>query len=367
MKTALCTEALYPLYGVERRVYEMAKRLPEYGFENEVFTSTVASHLPDISVKQVSPPTIKSPPKRDYVACLKFMSALLRELPKKKFDIIDANGHMSLIPCSLAAARMKTPVVATLHDLYFKDWGAMYKGRAALLGLPFEVVLSRMKYDKIIALNSSVRRKLIHTMRVPEERIDIIPSGIDTKELDGAKAEKKENEILFVGRLVPQKNVDLLIRAFSPVGGAKLTIIGEGAEKANLIALSKSLRLEGRVKFLAPVSRTELIKKMRSATAFVMPSKRENFGITPLEAMYCGTATVSTNTEGPRDYINSGENGILVDIGSEKQLSEALELVLSDKSLRNRLAANGKKTAKAFDWERIIERIANLYKEVIAD
>ncbi len=365
MKTALCTEVLYPLYGVERRVYEMARRLPKHGFGADVFTSTAAEHFPRLSVKQVSPPTIMAPPKRDYAACLKFMSGLFRELTQRRFDIIDANGHMSLLPCSLAASKTNTPVVATIHDLYFKDWGKMYKGRAAVFGLPFEVISAKMKYDRIIALNSSIRHKLVHTLRIPGEKIEVIPSGIDTKELDRTKSRKKQNEILFAGRLVPQKNVDLLIKAFSHIKDAKLTIIGDGTEKENLIALATKLDLKARIKFISPVSRTHLIRSLRAATVFVMPSKRENFGIVPLEAMYCGTATVSTNTEGPRDYIKSGENGMLVEIGNEKRLYRSISLILSDNVFRKRLEKRGRRTAKEFDWERIIGRIADMYKETL--
>lgn len=365
MKTALCTEILYPLYGVERRVYEMAKRLPKYGFDNEVFTSSSPAHFPSFIVNQVSPPTITTPPKRNYGSCLKYMSSLYSRLVRRKFDVIDANGHLSLIPCSKAARKTKTPIVGTLHDLYLTEWRTMYKGKAALFGMPFEIVSAKMHFDKMIVLNSSIKEKLVNVLRVPSERIEIIPSGIDTKELDRIKAKKKERDIIFAGRLVPQKNVDVLLSAFSLIRDAQLTIIGEGTEKRSLVALAKTLGVSERVRFMSPVNRSELITRMKSATVFVMPSRRENFGIAPLEAMYCRTATVSTNTEGPKDYISNEKNGMLVGIGSTKHLAQAICQLLDDKKLRNRLEKNGNKTAKSYDWDSIIRRIAHLYNEIV--
>lgn len=365
MQAALCTETLYPLYGVERRVYEMAKRLPKYGFDAEVFTSSSPKHFPSLGVKQVSAPTITKPPKRNYATCLRYMKNLYSELIKNKFDLIDANGHMSLIPCSLAAKKTKTPAVGTVHDLYLTEWRSMYKGKASIFGLPFEVISAKMHFDKLIVLNSSMKSKMVNILGAKEEGVEIIPSGIDTKELDRIKAKKKEGEVLFAGRLVPQKSVDVLIKAFASVNNAHLTIIGEGTEKQNLLKLANNLGVENRVDFVNPLVRREFIKRLHSAAIFVMPSRRENFGILPLEAMYCSTATISTNTEGPRDYIVNGKSGVLVDIGSEKQLADEIIRLLEDKKLRKRLEKNGRKTAKKYDWEGIIKRIAGLYKEII--
>lgn len=365
MKAALCTEVLYPLYGVERRVYEMAMRLHKYGFASEIFTSTPGKYFPKLAVNQVSNPTITSPPKRNYSSCLKYVRNLYSVLSRKEFDVIDANGHLSLIPCSLAARKTKTPVVGTLHDLYLAEWRAMYKGRAALFGAPFEIISARMFFDKLIVLNSAIKSKLINTLHVPEERIEIIPSGIDTRELDRINSKKLANEILFAGRLVPQKNVDVLIKSMQMVKNAKLTIVGEGTEKGNLLALTKNLGVDDRVNFINPVSRNELIRRLKSASVFVMPSRRENFGIAPLEAMYCRTATVSTNTEGPRDYINHGKNGLLVKIGDVKQLAEGITLLLTDEKLRKRFEEKGRKTATSYDWNNIIKKIADLYKEIL--
>jgi hypothetical protein len=98
MNSALCTEVLYPLYGVERRVYEMAVRLPKYGFDTEIFTSSSARHFPTVKVNQVSDPTITIPPKRNYRACAAYVSSLYSTLRKRK------GGTMESIAASVSFA-----------------------------------------------------------------------------------------------------------------------------------------------------------------------------------------------------------------------------------------------------------------------
>ena len=241
-KIALCTEALYPLYGVERRVYEMAKRLPKYGHDVELYSSTQGPQ--DIGITQVSKPTITKPPKRNYLHCLQYFRNLTKALDKSDCNIIDANGHLSLFPCSVAGIKNKKPVVATIHDLYLLEWHYMYKGLAAFIGLPFEIFISQLPYERVITLNSSLVKRMKESlkMRCP---VEVIPSGIDVNYIDKIRSNKIENRIIYIGRLVPQKNVDILIRAFSFVDSdAELIVIGEGTERGRLISLSKSLGLK---------------------------------------------------------------------------------------------------------------------------
>ena len=87
LKVALCTETLYPLFGVERRVYEMARRLPKYGFDVTVYTSSSKKYFPDLNIKQISKPTIIEPPKRNYAFAMNFYHNLFKNLIKNDYDI----------------------------------------------------------------------------------------------------------------------------------------------------------------------------------------------------------------------------------------------------------------------------------------
>jgi len=367
MKIALCTEILYPIYGVEKRVYEMAKRLPKYGFDVTVYTSSSPKELPDIAIKHVSHTTITRPPKRNYIYCMEYMLNLYKELLKDDYDIIDANGHLALMPCSLAAMSRRKPVVATIHDLYLNQWLRMYNGFGAVFGLPFELLFCKMPYDKVLTLNSSLKRRMINMMGMEKKKIEVVPSGIDVSYIDKVRCGRKgKNTVLYVGRLVPQKGVDVLLRAFSRIVDAELRIVGSGSELPKLKGLAEALGIANRVEFLGSLKNHDsVIREMKKATAVILPSVRECFGIVPLEAMCCRTAVISTETEGPRDYIKDGENGSLVGINNINELSVKIKNVLHDKKIRKTFEKNGRKTAELYDWDKIVKRMAEVYEAVV--
>lgn len=365
MKIALCTETLYPLYGVERRVYELARRLPDYGFEVEVFTSTPPQHFKDIAVTQVCPPTIVSPPKRDYVRCVQYWKALFKTLMNRQCDVIDANGHLSLVPCSLAGAAAGAPVVATIHDLYLTEWFRMYRGLGACFGLPFELLFTRLPYDHVITLNSSLAQRLVR-LGMNKEKVSVIPSGIDIRGIDAVSPAKKEgNRVLYAGRLAPQKDVGVLVEAVALLDECRLLIVGEGNDRARIVKKIQVLGLEERVVLVQPYKRhRELIAAIKGSAVLALPSQRECFGIVPLEAMACRTPVVSTNTEGPRDYIESGKNGFLTEIGNPHELAEKISLLLNDADLRKEVQRRARKTAERYDWSRIVRAVVKLYEKV---
>jgi glycosyltransferase involved in cell wall biosynthesis len=369
MKVALCTEILYPIYGVERRVYEMARRFKKFHVYANVYTSSSQQELPEIKIRQMSRRTVTKPPKRNYAFCAQYVSNLFRELSRRNndYDVIDANGHLSLIPCASAGLVRKKPVVATIHDLYLDDWKKMYRGRGSFFGMPFELLSSKMPFAKIITLNSTLKSRMINRLRIPASQIEIIPSGIDFKHIRKVKVEKrKDDRILYVGRLVPQKNIDILIKAFSEIEDAELVIIGEGSEETKLKKMVKYMGLDS-VNFAGSLKNyDDVIREMKMASMLVLPSSRENFGIVPLEAMACGTPVVSTATEGPVDYIDSGRNGFITPIGDATALKKAMQTLLSEKKLRRKFSSNGVKTAMRYDWDEIVRRITDVYSEVLS-
>lgn len=364
VKIALCTETVWPIYGVEKRVVEMARRLPKYGYDVTVFTATPQSKLPELDLLQVSDSTIIAPPKRSYSNCLSFWKGLFSNLKGKEVDLIDANGHLSLFPCSLAGIAKKKPVVATIHDLYLTEFGSMIPGPTALLGgLLFEIFSAKLPYTKVLTLNEKIKSKM-KTLGITAE---VVPSGIDVKELEKTRsAIKKRNRIVYVGRLTRQKSIDILIRAFAPYDKeSELVIVGEGEERKHLENLAKDMRLKN-VSFAGRIESDKSLRKaIKSAGMLIMPSQRECFGIVPLEAMALGTCVISTATDGPSDYIKSGENGFLTKINDAADMKARIGILLNNTQLQRKFELAGKKTAAQYDWDIIVKRIAGIYDEVL--
>ena len=376
MKVALCTETLYPLHGgVERRCYEVSKRLMKKGIDVKIYTASGKSarkirdaplrHAHGFEIRQVGHPTIRKPPKRNYACCIEYWLRLFSSLLRSEADIIDANGHMSLMPAALAGLAKRMPVVATVHDLYSSQWHSMYGGIASIGGAAFEALSVKMPFSHMMTVNRALKEKIAEVFRIPEEKISIVPNGIDVNHFRRIKA-KKDGSIIYVGRLVPQKNLAMLLRAFALSGiDAELKIIGSGSDEARLKKLAAELGIGRRVVFFGTVeNHDDVLAEIKKSCLFVLPSLRESFGITVLEAMACRTPVLSTPTEGPKDIITHGKNGFLA--GNEHEIAEGIRKITESSRLRNRIAAAGVRTAEKDDWDIITKQVIGVYESVIA-
>ena len=156
--------------------------------------------------------------------------------------------------------------------------------------------------------------------------------------------------LLFAGRLVYQKGVDILLRAFArvvkEVPTARLLIAGDGPERAALTTLIRELALDGSVSLLGYLSRSALEREAAACWAQVVPSRwAESFANVAAEAMMRGTAVIASATGEMAEYIRDGRTGILVPPRDEGALADALIMVLRDRELAERLGCGGREVA----------------------
>ena len=156
--------------------------------------------------------------------------------------------------------------------------------------------------------------------------------------------------LLFAGRLVHQKGVDILLRAFAravkEVPTARLLIAGDGPERAALTALMRDLGLDGSVSLLGHLSRSVLEREAAASWAQVVPSRwAESFANVAAEAMMRGTAVIASATGEMAEYIRDGRTGILVSPRDPDALADALVVVLRDRELAERLGRCGRDVA----------------------
>ena len=182
-----------------------------------------------------------------------------------------------------------------------------------------------------------------------QKKSAVIMNQVSEAFYDRPAAAERE-EIAAVGRLSAQKDHALLIRAFSrlPDTGERLLIYGEGELRPELEALIERLGLSGRV--LLPGQCGDIPEALNGAKLFVLSSDYEGMPNALLEAMALGLPCIATDCPcgGPSSVIRNGENGLLVPVGDEGALSEAMATLLSDAELRRRLAQNAKQTAEGF-------------------
>lgn len=242
---------------------------------------------------------------------------------------------------------------------------------------------------RIIAATESEKTQLIDLYQTPQEKITIIPPGVDTchfypipqdEAKDAIGIPKHDRMVLFVGRIEPLKGIDTLVEAMALLkldcgkcphylviigGDQEATPEQESAEMARLKALCAKLDLKDVILFLGKKGQDTLKYYYSAADLLVMPSHYESFGMVALEAMACGTSVIASDVGGLAHLIKDGETGFLVPKGDPQTLAECMTRLILDEKLRKRISKNASAYAKQFDWLHITDKILHVYKELL--
>lgn len=224
----------------------------------------------------------------------------------------------------------------------------------------------------------------------------VIPNGVDCERFQpGPASDTDELNVVFVGRVSPEKGCHDLIEAFAMVApdfpGTRLTLVGsvDALPSQFIVDVSpephvKQLQrfytagqsdywaqlqelipaaLSGRVVATGPISRDEVARTIRSATVLANPSLSETFGMALAEAMACGVPTLATTVGGMPEVVVDGETGFLVPPDSPVELADRLRRLLADKELRLRMGVAGRRRVEShFTWERVASEATRLYE-----
>jgi glycosyltransferase involved in cell wall biosynthesis len=220
---------------------------------------------------------------------------------------------------------------------------------------------------RVIAVSPDQPRFLHDTYRVREDRIVLVPNGVGAqffREPRATACDGRAFRLLFVGRLAPQKNVSLLLRAVALVSSpVELVIVGDGEDRPMLEQLAASLGVRS-VRMVGPKAGDELVSWYRWADAFVLTSRRESTGLVLLEAMAAGLPVIATAAAGVVDTV--GDDGLLTPPHDPAAFAGAVDHLASDPELRSELASRGHARARRQPWERALERLEAVYAEVTA-
>ncbi|WP_329579027.1 glycosyltransferase family 4 protein [Kitasatospora sp. NBC_01250] len=221
----------------------------------------------------------------------------------------------------------------------------------------------------VIVLTPGQAEFVESTYRVPGERIHVVPNGVDggyfmpvRESAQAGATEERPLELLYVGRLSPQKNVARLLEAMRLVREpVRLRIVGDGELRGRLEAQARELGLT-RVEFAGARLGDELVSAYAEADAFVLPSDKEGMPLVVLEAMAAGLPVIATDVPGNAELI--GGVGLLA-APEPAALAAAIDQVAGDARLRRTLAERSAATAPAFAWDAVVRRVERVYAEVL--
>jgi glycosyltransferase involved in cell wall biosynthesis len=251
------------------------------------------------------------------------------------------------------------PRIVFLHHVHAEMWGMVLPPTLARLGDTMERRIAPRFYrrSRIVTLSESSRREIVEMLHLRPERVTVAPPGVDERYAPGGQRSETPL-VVAVGRLVPVKRFDALLRALAPLKAdhpdLEAVIIGEGYERSALEALRAELDVTDWVRLPGRVDDDELVDWYRRAWVVASSSQREGWGMTLTEAAACGTPAVATNIAGHADAVVDGESGLLVD--KVEELSGALGRVLGDEVLRSRLSKGALERARWFTWDATARR-----------
>jgi phosphatidyl-myo-inositol dimannoside synthase len=236
-----------------------------------------------------------------------------------------------------------------------------------------------------VVANSENTRALLRSADIDADKIHVVYPGVDASrfhpQVDGTDLRRQlarddEQIVLSVGRLQSRKGHDLAIQAMAALGAhwpkVRYIIIGDGEERDRLEALARSFGVSERVLFVGEVPSSLLPSFYAACDVFLLPNRIENgdvegFGIVFLEAAAAGKPTVGGRSGGVVEAIAEGETGLLVSGTDVNELAHAIQRLLQDRELRNRLGGGGRgRGGGALSWEASAGRIERLHGDIVS-
>lgn len=344
--------------GIELHLRDLALALRSDGVDARVVTTTRGRDVVDgVPVHRIGVPLLPGVGLAFTPDLVGRIGTVLRD---EEFDVVHA--HASVVsPVAYAGAmagvQAGLPAVITFHSMLHRS-SMLIAASDALFGWSRQVVLS--------AVSSVVAAQAVRWM--PGASVGVLPNAIDTAFWRGAPREDSGAEVHFVSamRLARKKRPLALVRAFAAavrfVAGApglRLTIAGDGPDRAGMARLARELGVGDRVELPGYRSREELRALYARAHAFVLPSERESFGIAALEARAAGLPVIAMLAGGARDFITSGLNGLLA--RDERELASFIVRVAMDPPLRRFMANRNLAAPWDYDWKAVVRAHRIIY------
>lgn len=313
---------------------------------------------------------------KGIVSLVKDTRIMLQLIKRERPDIVFGMLHYACIILSITKIFLRDNVKIIISPRTPTKDAIKYYCRESILGKPlwnFMVRFFCRHSDHIVVASEGLKQECIADYKAESNKVVVINNSVDAQSVGRLSMGSIEREHAFdgflistAGRLVEEKNVDILIKAFALLRKdlkAKLWIVGDGPERPVLESLAASLNILDDIIFFG--FQENLYKFIKRSDIFVHTSLFEGFGNIILEAMACGVPVIATDCPfGPREIIYNGENGILVPVRDERALANALKMMSADRELRRKLAEEAFKRLSDFSVEKMVNKYENVFLKI---
>ena len=375
MRIAFVYDAVYPWVtgGAERRFHELGARLRERHDVTFVgwqwWDGPAKIQRDGVTLHGVgrAPALYGDDGKRTVRETVAFSARLLPVLLRNRWDVIDcsATPYLPLHASALAARLTGTQLVATWHEFWGAHWDE-YLPRRPLVARTARWLesIARGAGDRVVAVSGFTARAMDIA---GDPRLEVVPNGVNVAELAEATPAGEPIDLLFVGRLIDEKRVDLLLEAVAMLREGhrdlRCAVVGDGPELPALQQRAEDLGVGELVRFHGRVAAGDVPRRLRAARILVMPSLREGYGMAVAEAQAAGAVPVVVRSpfSAAPDLVRDGIDGLVVDPAAAA-IADAVASLLADPPRLAELSAAATHAGAARHWDGVAVEMERIYR-----
>tara|TARA_Y100001970_G_scaffold269087_1_gene361124 strand:- start:58805 stop:60070 length:1266 start_codon:yes stop_codon:yes gene_type:complete len=375
----------YKSGGMNLYVKEIALRLSKLGVKVDIYTRNDRDN--SVEILELGPNVrliyVNAGPKKklDPLNLVQHIEQFVSEVENYRnfeniqYDLIHSHYYLSGLIGMHISKLWSIPHVTMFHTLELAKKIAFKDKLESNLRIELEKKVIK-DVNKIICASSHEKDIIDNYVSASSKKVSIIPLAVDTnvfhpndKYLSREKLEIDQDSkiILCVSRIDPVKGIDILVKSFAQLNNSqlKLMIIGgynaPNPYQAKLLKLVKRLNLQEKIQFVGAVPHGDLVKYYNASDLVVVPSLYESFGLVSLEGFATKKPVIASNIGGLASTIDNEVNGLLFEPGNIKDLTQKINLLLSDTFLNQKIVNRAFMDVNKYSWDTAASQVYNVY------
>lgn len=312
---------------------------------------------------------------------MKFMINAIRMgsqiIKAEKIDIIHVNNYSPIIVGSLLSRIYRIPLVKTIHAVYcaipdfWKKWSVQdnVSSSLSLLGAPIEKFTIRLYADTIHTVSNATKKDIIKINA--KSKVIVVPNGVNLVNYDKMEFNRDyQKSVVFIGRLVVNKNLEVLIHSFKEVinkiRDAKLIVIGAGAMSDKWKKMVSDLGLDLNIEFTGFISEKNKLEILSKCSVLALPSTSEGQPLVALEAFAMSKPLLLSDIEPSYDIVSEAVDGFILPAHDAHKWAEKIILLLSNRQICEQMGNKGRlKVEKKYSLDSFVENMETIYTNLL--